>query len=77
MIKSNHIYVLFLEFQLGFSVGHHVRFSQLYPPQPGTIIFVSSGMLLQRLVVDPSMSSFTNLIMVSFSFLILLGNIAL
>ncbi|KAK7601244.1 hypothetical protein V9T40_008685 [Parthenolecanium corni] len=45
---------------LGFTVGHHIRFSMIYPPEPGTIIFVSTGILLQRLLLDPGLSNISH-----------------
>lgn len=43
-------------------VGYQVRLKQILPRKPGTIIFASSGILLQKLQVDPAMKEFTHVI---------------
>lgn len=49
-------------FQLGDVVGYQVRLKQILPRKPGTIIFASSGILLQKLQVDPGLKEFTHVI---------------
>lgn len=43
-------------------VGYQVRLKQILPRKPGTIIFASSGILLQKLQFDPAMKEFTHVI---------------
>jgi len=43
-------------------VGYHVRLKQILPRKPGTIVFASSGILLQKLQVDPALKEFSHVI---------------
>lgn len=43
-------------------VGYQVRLKQILPKKPGTIVFASSGILLQKLQVDPELKKFSHII---------------
>jgi len=43
-------------------VGFQVRLKQILPKKPGTIIFASSGILLQKLQADPGLKEFSHVI---------------
>lgn len=43
-------------------VGYQVRLKQILPKKPGTIVFASSGILLQKLQVDPALTEFSHVI---------------
>lgn len=48
--------------ELGNVVGFQVRLKQILPRKPGTIVFVSSGILLQKLQADPGLKTFSHVI---------------
>lgn len=43
-------------------VGYQVRFKQMLPKKPGTIVFASSGILIQKLQSDPELKEFSHVI---------------
>lgn len=43
-------------------VGYQVRLKQLLPKKPGSIVFASSGILLQKLQTDPALKAFSHVI---------------
>jgi len=43
-------------------VGYQVRLKQILPRKPGTIVFASSGILLQKLQTDPALKEFSHVI---------------
>lgn len=43
-------------------VGYQVRLRQILPKKPGTVIFASSGILLQKLQFDPALNEFSHVI---------------
>ncbi|XP_022175512.1 putative ATP-dependent RNA helicase DHX30 isoform X2 [Myzus persicae] len=48
--------------ELGNVVGFQVRLKQILPRKPGTIVFASSGILLQKLQADPGLKEFSHVI---------------
>ncbi|KAL4119170.1 hypothetical protein QTP88_012015 [Uroleucon formosanum] len=48
--------------ELGNVVGFQVRLKQILPKKPGTIVFASSGILLQKLQADPGLKEFSHVI---------------
>ncbi|XP_050422024.1 ATP-dependent RNA helicase DHX30-like isoform X2 [Adelges cooleyi] len=47
---------------LGDVVGYQVRLSQVLPKTPGSVVFASSGILLQKLQLDPGLKEFSHVI---------------
>jgi HrpA-like RNA helicase len=47
---------------LGNVVGFQVRLKQILPRKPGSIVFASSGILLQKLQADPGLREFSHVI---------------
>ncbi|XP_050541071.1 ATP-dependent RNA helicase DHX30-like [Daktulosphaira vitifoliae] len=47
---------------LGDVVGYQVRLNQILPKKPGSIVFASSGILLQKLQTDPELKEFSHVI---------------
>lgn len=47
---------------LGQSIGYHVRFNVNYPNKPGSVVFVSTGILLQRMLIDPDLNGVSHVI---------------
>ncbi|XP_060842325.1 ATP-dependent RNA helicase DHX30-like [Rhopalosiphum padi] len=48
--------------ELGNVVGFQVRLKQILPRKPGSIVFASSGILLQKLQADPGLREFSHVI---------------
>lgn len=66
MKKNSFIHLLIISFtvilQLGDVIGYQVRLKQILPKKPGSIIFASSGILLQKLQSDPALKEFSHVI---------------
>lgn len=43
-------------------VGYQVRLKQILPKKPGSIVFASSSILLQKLQLDPGLKEFSHVI---------------
>lgn len=43
-------------------IGYQVRLKQISPKKPGSIVFASSGILLQKLQSDPALKKFSHVI---------------